>query len=262
MANTTDKQYRLTDDFTCPVYILKVGRNKRLTILDDSNKDRAKWRNRAIRHCPNESSIFMDEQSEHAVVEPIIIEGGYKTVKADDITTMKFLDNHPDNVSNGGAIFELVDDEKEAGFEISREELVSDLIQTVKDKEKEKEGIYDLLSVVAVLKGNVAEATAMSSSELKRTLYGYIQSDPELFVDEAGNITIFADEQIKRKYIVLRAINEGVLVVAADKRSVMWGSNKSVIVAVPRAINPVDFFADFLESDEGMLVLNEISSRF
>ena len=59
-----DKSYRLLGDRSGEAFLLKTGKNKRLLIFDTDEKI-----NRAIRHCPNEKSIFLDEQSNHALVE-------------------------------------------------------------------------------------------------------------------------------------------------------------------------------------------------
>ena len=102
-----EKSYRLTDSRSGEAFMLKTGRNKRLLFFDEDKKY-----NRAIRHCPNEVSIFIDEQSEHALVEPIIFFNGLLEVKREDQATQKFLDSHPDNSANGGNWFEQINDEQ------------------------------------------------------------------------------------------------------------------------------------------------------
>ena len=52
------RDYRLTDSRSGEAFMLKTGRNKRLLSFDES-----KGYQRAIRNCPNEQSIFIDEQS-------------------------------------------------------------------------------------------------------------------------------------------------------------------------------------------------------
>lgn len=250
------KSYRLLNDRAGMAFMLKVGRKGDLLVYDESV-----GYNRAIKHCPNEKSIFQDEQSDYAIVVPLIFESGYLETKPTEIQTQRFLDAHPDNAINGGGLFEEVNDEKEAQNDIVKEELVLDIKQAIRDKEKEKDGIYALESLTAVLKGSVAAVRDMSKSEMKREIYKFVDENPYRFVDNKGNVNIFDDESVNRKYLTLRAISEGVITVAPNNRSVMWGNDKSVIINVPLGIKPVEHFSDYLSTDEGMLILDEIVKR-
>jgi len=62
---------------------------------------------RTARYCPNENSIWMEEQSENSRTEPIIFRDGYLTVRAEQPNLRHFLDLHPSNVSNGGSQFKV-----------------------------------------------------------------------------------------------------------------------------------------------------------
>ena len=217
--------------------------------------------NRAIKHCPNEKSIFQDEQSDYAIIVPVIFESGYFETKPTEVQTQKFLDSHPDNKINGGGLFEEVNDEKEAQDDISKEELVIDIKNAIRDKEKEKDGIFALESLTAVLKGSVATVKDMTKSEMKREIYRFVDENPYRFANDKGVVTIFDDETVNRKYLTLRAISDGVITVSSNNRSVTWANDKSVIINVPLGIKPVDHFSAYLATDEGMLVLDEIVKR-
>lgn len=251
-----EKSYRLTDSRSGEAFMLKTGRNKRLLFFDEDKKY-----NRAIRHCPNEVSIFIDEQSEHALVEPIIFFNGLLEVKREDQATQKFLDSHPDNSVNGGKWFEEINDEQEAGEDIEREELVSDIKQAVKAKGNEEEGIYALEMVASILLNSVTEASKMSKSELKRTIYQFADSNPYYFTDDEGNVNIFDDEYLHRKYLVLRAIKDSIIKKSPNKKSMLWVSGNKVIATAPQGLDLVEFFTDYLSTDDGMLVIEEIKRR-
>ena len=61
---------------------------------------------------------------------------------------------HPDNVANGGSIFEVVDDEKDAEDTLEVEELILDIKQAIRDKAREatESSLIELEAAVAVLK--------------------------------------------------------------------------------------------------------------
>lgn len=251
-----EKSYRLANDQSGESFMLKVGRNRRLLSFDPEKK-----RNRAIRHCPNEASIFVEEQSDHALVEPIVFITGYLDVKAEDQVTQIFLDTHPDNVANGGTWFEEVNDEVEAKESIEIEELIMDIKQAVRDKSKEKDGIYALEAVVAVLTGSVVGASEMGKEELKREIYMAVDRNPYYFVNDAGDVTIFEDDYILRKHLTLVALRNGVIRKSTNNKSIVWGDSKQVITTAPKSMDTIDFFAEFLTTDEGMIVFDEIKRR-
>jgi hypothetical protein len=256
MSQLKAKTYRLLEDRSGQSFLLKVGRKGDLLTFDTELSY-----NRAIRHAPNEKSPFMDEQSDYAVVTPILFEGGYLETTERQVHTQQFLDLHPDNAANGGSWFELVNDEKEAVDEVRKEDAVLDVKQAIRDKEKEEDGIFALEALTAVLKGSVAGVKEMSKSEMKREIYAAVDENPFRFIDAKGNVTIFEDESVSRKYIVLRAISDGIITVSANNRGVEWSRTKENIVNVPMGMKPVDFLTDFLATNDGMLVLDEIMRR-
>lgn len=249
------KTYRLVSDRAGKAFILKVGYKRDLLIFDE-----AKGYNRAIRYCPNERSIFVDEQSEHAIVEPIIIESGYIETQPREVQLQTFLDAHPDNTQNGGNVFEPIDAEQEAQEELKNEDLIIDIKAAVREKEKQADGLYALESLAAVLKGSLESVKGMTKPELKREIYNFIDDDPERFVDNKGEVNIFNDPEVQTKYIALKAIADGIIVVSSNNRNVMW-ADKSVILSVPYGVRPSDHLANYLCTDEGSLVLDEIERR-
>lgn len=252
----TEKSYRLMDDRSGLAFMLKVGKRGDLLTFDEEA-----GYNRAIRHCPNERSIFVDEQSDHALVAPITFYGGYLEVKAAEQATQIFLNNHPDNGANGGTWFEEVNDEKEAAESIQIDEMKLDIKYAVRQKSKEESGVHELEAVAAVLLNSVELASEMQTEELKRTIYMEVDKDPYYFVDDLGNVNIFDDDSITRKYIVLRAIKDGIIKKTPNSKSIVWARDGALIASAPRGIELVDYFADFLSSDEGMLVAEEIARR-
>ncbi len=252
----TSKEYRLTDDRAGLAFILKTGKNKKLLIFDED-----KGISRPIRHCPSEKSIFVDEQSEQAYVEPIIIMHGNIEVPREAQQTQAFMDNHPDNVANGGSWFEEINDEAEAENDLIIDEIKIDIYNAVRKKASEDGGEYELESVVAVLENSVQEASEMGLKSLKRRIYQEIESNPLYFCDEDGNVNIFEDDYVTRKYFALRAIKEAIIKKSANNKSMVWVKDGKNIATAPRGLELIEYFADFLGTEEGMLVSEEIKRR-
>jgi hypothetical protein len=256
MAKLRNKTYRLADDRSGESCMIKTGKKGSLTIFDEETNSR-----KAIRHCPNQKSIFMDEQDKFGLVEPIIFNYGYLEVPANQPITQAFLDAHPSNSENGGGWFEPVDEEKESKESIFYDELRIDIKYAVRQMAKKKDGIHELSAVVAVVLDDVNEASQMGIESLKRVIYNEVDADPTYFTDDKGNVNIFDDDSIKRKYLILRAIKEGVIKKSPNNRAMVWTKDKKQIVTAPRGVELVEHFADYLTTEEGMLVLEEITRR-
>lgn len=249
--------YRLANDRFGESTLIKTGRNKKLIIYD---KD--KGYNRAIRHCPNEKSIFVDEQAEKPYVEAVIFTHGvFEITQPKQLITKKFLDAHPQNVANGGTWFEIVDEESNNQEFVDIEEAKLELKNLVRVKAKEEDGIYDLQATVSVLESrNVGNS--MTTAELKAAIYRQIDNDYLYFMDDSGkNPIIFEDEYVKMKFLGLRALEEGIIQKDPRTRSILWVDNKEQVYQAPVGIKLMDSFAEFLMTDDGMLVGKEIANR-
>lgn len=252
----TSKEYRLADDRSGLAFIMKTGKNRKLLIFDEEKEI-----SRPIRHCPSEKSIFIDEQSEHALIEPIIFMYGSIEIPRESQITQRFLDAHPDNVKNGGTWFEEINEEAEAENDLILDEIKIDIYNAVREKSVQDGGEYELEAVVAVLDNNVQAASDMGLKSLKRRIYQQIEQNPLYFCDENGNVTIFEDDYITRKYFVLRSIKEGIIKKSPNNKSMVWVRDNKIIVSAPRGLELSDYFADFLATEEGMLVSEEIKKR-
>lgn len=255
------KAYRLCDNRSGISCDIKTGKKGTLTVLytdEDGNS-----RRRAIRHCPNQPSIFMDEQDQFAVVKPIVFKFGRLEVPGDQPLTQEFLDKHPSNAANGGIWFEPVDEAMEAGEDNKNEESIIDAKYLVRKLAKDKDGggLDILTAVVAVKEGNIDTAIAMSTEEIKRYLYNAIEESIDFFTDEDGKVTVFDDADILRKYTILKAIKSGIVIKSVDLKSLMWADTKKVFVTAPSGVDNLQYFADFLTTEEGALVLTEIKKR-
>jgi len=251
-----EKTYRLSGNRTSLTFTLKVGMNHDLLVTDPKTNMQ-----RSIRHCLNEKTIFIDEQSDNAIVSPIVFMGGYLEVPPEYQITQQFLDAHPSNEANGGSWFEYVNDEIEAEESIEWEELGFDIKKVIRDKANEDGGVYELEAVYAVIADSIVTAESMGVQELKRELYKEVDRNPQYFVDEQHNITIFEDEFLKRKHLALKAIKAGILKRSANLKSILWVENNESIFTAPIGLDLIDSFADFLATDDGIMLIENLTNR-
>ena len=97
---------------------------------------------REIRFCPNEPSIYVDEQSSNALKQSVTFRNGRIFVPKEKPNLRKFLEQHPSNVANGGSVFKLRNKKIVAEQELEKEFLLTDAISVVRDRE-----INDLLPI-------------------------------------------------------------------------------------------------------------------
>lgn len=254
-----EKAYRLCNSRTGESFLLKVGRDKQLVIYDEKVK-----RNRVIRHAPNEQSIYLDMQTNHAYVETIEFQYGRLVVEPTSIITKEFLDAHPDNKKNGGRIFEEENEEVQAVNDIESDELRQDIKYRIRTEAKNgEEGLIVLERLVSSLIGSVAEARKMDVAALKRRLYIEADANPSFFTggDNKNEITAFDDNFLEVKYIVLAAINDGVISVNSALGTVKWTKGDTNIISVSRGKDIVDEFANFLIMEENQLTMTELIQR-
>jgi len=245
------KEYRLTK-YQPLTFELKTGRDNDLIIFDESEDT-----NRAIRHCKNEKSIFVDEQSKNAVVSNIIFINGFLFTEQKDVITQDFLDAHPSN----GRLFEAIDDAADAKDMVDWEELILDIKYAIRQKAKEENGAETLRILVSVINSDPSGASKMEVDELKNELYDAVNVNPMRFCNEEGEVTVFDDSDITRMAIAQQAFLSGVITISGDSRRVIWGDNKATICNIPLGKNATQYFSNFLETEEGMTVMREIDKR-
>lgn len=246
-----DKEYVLLP-FQPLTFTLKTGRDNNLVIYDEEADE-----NRAIKHCPNEKHIYVDQQSSKAVVKEIIFINGLFEAKATDVITQEFLDKHPSK----GRLFSLIDVAAEAEEDIESDEIILDIKQAIRDKTKQEGGIEELRVIVSVLISDVSTASKMSVAELKRAAYEAVDTNYNRFVDDEGNVTIFDDSEVTRKAVAQHAFNSGIISVSSDSRKIQWSDNKATICLIPTGKNYLEYFTTFLETEDGMIVMREIDKR-
>ena len=138
MKTTTkyvDKIYKLTRESAPLSLILASRHTQRFPLLWF---DETTGTNKALRYARNQNSPFQDEQDDNAILEPIIFENGFLTVKKENQVLQKFLEYHPGK----GRVYVEVDKAKEASNTVKNLNMEVDaLIQARQLKVDEVENI-------------------------------------------------------------------------------------------------------------------------
>lgn len=189
---------------------------------------------RAIRYCPNEPSIYADEQSNLAIREHIIFENGTLAVPVNKPNLANFLDAHPENIANGGSTFTILENEKKAEQEVADEFLVHDAITLLKEKD-----IKDLLPVAMYYGVN----TRQTNSEIRRELLKEAKSNPQAF------ILAFDNPIVSVKAEIIEAVDFQIIKVSED--GVYWFDSNRLIIAIPVGQSGIDVLARFCMTEKG-----------
>lgn len=218
------------------VYILKTSD---FTVYDEETNQR-----RAVRYCVNETSVFVDEQSEFSKREPVVFRNGELFVEHSYPALIKLLEIHPDNTKNGGNIFHLVQNEKTAEKVVEEEFAISDAIIAIREKE-----ISDLYPVAMEFGVNLEQ----SNKEIKRDLIVIAKSQPHAFLRSLNS------SATKLRAIVRQADEFGIL--RLDQTGAYWGDSNGLIVNNVLGKDIIETFSAFLTTEKGEPVLDKIKEE-
>jgi len=190
--------------------------------------------NRQIRYCPNEPSIFADEQSGFAVRKHVVFENGLLMVQPSEPTLMKFLELHPGNRANGGGLFEEVNTEHKAEIDINSEFLLHDAIGLVRNK-----SVDELLPVAIYL----GIDTNQKNAEIKRELLLEAKANPKRFIELFDNPTVASRATVKK------AVDFQILLARED--GMYWFDSNRLIVANPAGQDAISVMTQFCLTEKG-----------
>ena len=230
------EEWQTTGDKTPIALIIK---QKNVTVFD-SNQNKI----RSIRYCPNENSIWTEEQSEFAKVGAIIFREGRLIVRSDQPNLKDFLRAHPGNVANGGATFKLRDVQKKIDDELETEFQAAEVVSIVRDKD-----ILDLIPVAIYFGVNVDA----KSSEIRHNLLRIAKRNPQAFIES------FDSPQVQARAQVQQANDFDIIKVKSD--GVYWTDNNTLIVSIPAGMDGYDVMTRFCLTEKGSLVHERIKDE-
>ena len=218
------------------VYMLP---QKGITVYD-SDKDTV----REMRYCPNEPSIWADEQGKNARKETVAFREGKLFVPKDKPNLRQFMDLHPMNIGNGGKIFKQVDKKQDAEIELKKEFTLSEAIGMVRDKD-----INELLPVALYFGVNINTPV----SEVRYNLLNIAKKRTEEFIQS------FDSPQVQVRSSIQQAKDYQLINLKAD--GCYWFDSNRLIVSVPVGQDAMDVMVRFCLTEKGSPVLSTIEDR-
>ena len=206
--------------------------------------DEAKDTVRELRYCPNEPSVWRDEQSENATRQSVIFREGKLFVPKSKPNLRVFMEKHPLNSSNGGKMFSLVDKKRDAEIELSREFALTDAVAMVRDKD-----IQELLPVAMFFGVNINS----SVSDIRYNLLQIAKRKTQEFM------SAFDSPQVRTRSVLQQAADYQII--KLNKDSVKWFDTNSMIVSVPVGQEPLDVMTRFCLTEKGSPVLATLEER-
>lgn len=206
--------------------------------------DKEKDQVRQMRYCPNENSIWVDEQSENAKKEAVIFRNGKLMVPKEKPNLRKFLENHPQNISNGGTTFSLVNETKKAEDILAKEFGQVEAISAVRDKD-----IQELLPVAIYYGLNIDRST----SDIRYDLLKIAKKKPSEF------IKAFDSPQVAARSIIAQASEYQIIDLRQD--GAYWFDSNGLIVSTPVGQKSSDVLTRFCLTEKGSSVLGSLEER-
>jgi len=206
--------------------------------------DKEKDTIREIRYCPNEPSIYVDEQSENALKQSVVFRESRLFVPKEKPNLRNFLNSHPMNISNGGNLFQIEDKKIEAEQTLNREFLLNDAITLVRDKD-----IQELLPIAIYFGININTPV----SEIRYNLLTTAKKNPQEFISS------FNDPKVKTRSILQQAADYNIIKVKAD--GVYWLDSNGLIVSVPVGQKPMDVLVRFCLTERGSSVVDSLEQK-
>lgn len=219
--------------------IINMLPQKGVTIYD-SEKDTI----REIRYCPNEPSIYTDEQSDKALRQSVAFTDGRLFVRKDQPNLKAFLEAHPMNYANGGNLFKKVDQRKDAEIELEKEFILSEAIAIVRDKD-----INDLLPIGLYFGVDINKPV----SEIRYNLLNIAKKRTQEFLQA------FDSPQVQVRSTVQQAADYQIVNIKAD--GCYWFDANTLIVANPAGQNTLDTMVRFCLTEKGASVLSALEER-
>ena len=206
--------------------------------------DKEKDTIREIRYCPNEPSIYVDEQSESALKQSVVFRENRLFVRKDQPNLRNFLESHPSNYANGGNLFKKEDKKFEAEESLNKEFILNDAISMVRDKD-----IQDLLPIAIYFGININTPV----SEIRYNLLNTAKKNPLKFIES------FDDPKVKTRSILQQASDYQIINIKTD--GVYWFDSNGLIVSVPVGQKPLDVAVRFCLTERGSSVIDSLENK-
>lgn len=199
---------------------------------------------RSIRYCPAEPSIYVDEQSENPRKEAIIFYDKMLAVPRTKPNLQAFLDAHPSNQANGGAVFYRVDKVKDSKQNVEQEFAIADAVTAVRDR-----SINELLPVAIYHNLKIDR----EFSEVRYDLLQIAKKNPTAFMES------FDKPAVRARAIAVQANDYQIIKV--NNSGTYWFDTNAMIVSNPVGMDTYDTLVRFMLTEKGADVLNRLEDE-
>ena len=237
-----DRTYILTGNKEPLTFTIPAKHTRRHPLLwYDTDKNEQ----RELRYATNMSSPFVDEQKGEVTLGHITFRDGTLSVSKEKIALQKLLSlYHP---MKGKRYTEHVP-QKIADDEIENIEWEIEALNIARSMD-----IDMAEAIVRVEYGS--KVNKMSSKELRRDLLLLAKANPKLF------LTLAADENVQLRNFAINAVEQDIIRISPDQRTIHWSSNDRKLMNVPFDENPYSAIAAWFKTDEGVEVFKSIEKR-
>tara|TARA_B110000444_G_scaffold59433_1_gene55352 strand:- start:3074 stop:3838 length:765 start_codon:yes stop_codon:yes gene_type:complete len=237
-----DRTYLLANGLEPLTYTLQSKHHDKSSLLwfDENLKTQ-----RELRYATNQNSPFVDEQKGECTLGHIIFHNGTLNVKKEQQNLQRLLSlYHPKRE----AIFKEFKPEVEAVDELAWINYEIDALNSARNIE-----IDHAEAILRVEKGTAV--SEMSSKEIKRDLMIMAKRNPQAFLE------IAKDENVGLRNVAIKAVEQQVLKLSQDQRTMHWGSNDRKLFNIPFDENPYSATAAWFKTDEGVEVFKQVEKK-
>jgi hypothetical protein len=237
-----DKVYKLTRNAAPLSFMLATRHTRRFPLLW---VDPETGINRELRYARNQSSPFVDEQDDNAIIEPVIFEDGFLRVTKNNQVLQRFLDVHPHN----GVKFKELDNAKDAQQVVENINIELDAMIEARSL-----SISQLETLTRVLFQK--DPSRISTDEMKRDILVYAKREPEDFM------SVINDPVLKLQATVHKLFEQG-LIKYRNKNKEVWFStktNKTRLCVIPFGEDPIYIVSSYFQSDDGIEALKVLEN--
>jgi hypothetical protein len=237
-----DRTYVLTGPHSPLTYTIQTKHNRRFPMLWF---DAETGEQKELRYATNQNSVFVDEQKGEATLGHIIFKNGTLHVPKEKQNLQKLLSLYHPALNRKYREFDPVG---VAVDELDDMEIQLEAMNAAKE--------MDIDQAEAILRVEMGSKVAkMTSKEIKRDLMLFARHNPELFIELAN------DENVHLRNIAIKAVEQSILKLSQDQRTVFWASNNRKILTVPFDEHPYSAIAAFFKTDEGMEIFQSIEKK-
>ena len=230
------------------VYYLKGDKKPLSRMVKSCNVywfDPEKGYERELKYCENQTTCFVDEMQGEQRLAHIIFRDGVLFVPKNKTILQKLLSiYHPLKDKQFYEWNPVAFAEKET----STLEMEVDALVAARSVE------IDVAE--AIMRVEIgSKVSELSSKELKRDLLLFAKKNPKLFLD------LVNDENVILRNFGIKSVEEGIIKLSQDQRTLTWGSNYRKLMTVPFDEHPYSALAQWFKTDEGMEIYSNIEKR-